>query len=329
MADDLGEKYELIADCLLSGEVVPVLGAGANLCDRPPDVGFQQGGRYLPSGEELAVVLAKFGRYPMGDVPMADVLKILDLARVSQYAAVQRGEDSLCDKLHDLFASDYPPTRLHYFLARLARHTRVVKEARECMLLVTTNYDDALEQAFRGEKEPYDLVTYINNVEEDHEEDRGLFRHILFDGEFDGMPSVIRAPNECTDLLKQRTVIAKIHGAVDRSNGEDSFVITEDDYVDYVTRADIEHLFPIALAKKIKKSHFLFLGYGLRDWNFRVMLYRLWRGRARRKSWAIEAKPDPVDRATWDVRGVDILSVRVETFVDEIEQRLPALVVPR
>jgi hypothetical protein len=171
------------------------------------------------------------------------------------------------------------------------------------MLLVTTNYDDALEQAFRDESEPYDLVTYINN----DGRDRGHFRHIPFEGS----PLVIRRPNQYVDLpLDRRTVIAKIHGAVDRLNGEDSFVITEDDYVDYLTRANIAHLFPIKLAEKIKRSHFLFLGYSLRDWNFRVMLYRLRREGSKQQSWAIEADPDPVDRVTWPVRRVDILPVR-------------------
>ncbi len=315
MADDLGNAYELIAEHLLSGKIVPVLGAGANLGYRPPDVRYQRRGRYLPSGKELAKELARFGHYPRADV------HDLDLARVSQYVVAKLDEDSLKDELHDVFAADYPPTRLHHFLARLARHTREAGAARECMLLMTTNYDDALEQAFRDVGEPYDLVTYINV-----EEGRGLFRHIPFEGK----PAVIWKPNEYTDLpLGRRTVIAKIHGAVDRLNGEDSFVITEDDYVDYITRADIAHLFPITLAHKIKKSHFLFLGYSLRDWNFRVMLYRLRKGGTKRQSWAIEADPDPVDRVTWPVRRVDILPVRVENFVAAIEQCLPALVVPR
>ncbi|MGH3688236.1 MAG: SIR2 family NAD-dependent protein deacylase [Pseudonocardiaceae bacterium] len=312
MTEDLSSKYELVVRRLLSGKVIPVLGAGANLSDRPPDVGYQWG-RYLPNGRELAEMLATCASYPRSDV--------LDLARVSQYMATQLGEGPLYEELHQIFDADYPPTPLHHFLARLARHTREAATARECMLILTTNYDDALERAFQAEGEPYDVVTYINDVETD----RGLFRHIPSDG----APSVIRKPNEYTDLpLNRRTVIAKIHGAVNRFNGADmgSFVITEDDYVDYLTRADIAHLFPITLAEKIKRSHFLFLGYSLRDWNFRVMLYRLWREQSRAKftSWAIEAHPDPVDSATWDERGVEILPVRVEHFVAAIEQRFPA-----
>jgi hypothetical protein len=306
MTDNLGDMYELVARRLLSGKVVPVLGAGANLGDRPPGVRFEPGGRYLPNGRELAEVLARSANYPEADV--------LDLARVSQYVAAMLGEDELYDELHKIFNADFPPTSLHYLLARLARYTR--ENASECMLLVTTNYDDMLERAFQAEGEPYDLVTYVNDIEEH----RGHFRHIPYLGK----TLMISKPNEYTGLpLGQRTIIAKIHGAVDRINREDSFVITEDDYVDYITHADIDRLFPVTLAEKIRRSNFLFLGYSLRDWNVRVMLYRLRMRGMNRKSWAIEANPDPVDRVTWVERGVEILPVRVEKFVAEMEQRLP------
>jgi hypothetical protein len=79
------------------------------------------------------------------------------------------------------------------------------------------------------------------------------------------------------------------------------------------------------LAAKLRTSHLLFLGYSLRDWNLRVMLYRLWGEQAGRnfKSWAIQSKPSPIDQAAWDDRGVDILPVRVETFVDAIRESMP------
>jgi len=73
------------------------------------------------------------------------------------------------------------------------------------------------------------------------------------------------------------TVILKIHGAVDRADDErDSFVITQDHYTAYLTRTDIASLIPVPLAAKLKKSHLLFLDYGLRDWNLRVILHRIW-----------------------------------------------------
>jgi SIR2-like domain len=307
--DPLGHVFDMIVRRLLKGKVVPVLGAGVNLCERPPQVPWARG-RYLPSGQELAAELARY----VGNV----MIDGHDLAQVSQYVAALEGEGSLYEELHDVFDADYPPTLLHRFLAGLSRRIREAEEVRECMLIVTTNYDDSLERAFTDEGEPYELVTYIAEGR-----DRGLFRHIAADSE----PTVIRVPNEYADLrLDQRTVIAKIHGAVDRIHGADSFVITEDHYIDYITRADVAGLFPVTLAAKLRTSHFLFLGYSLRDWNFRVMLYRLWGEQEGMNypSWAIQPDPNLIDRAAWDKRGVNILPIGAEDFVAAVEQRLPA-----
>lgn len=307
MHDDTLQAYDVIARRLMKGKVVPVLGAGVNLCDRPADAGWLRG-KYLPSGRELAAALAL-------DYPMIDTQ---DLAQVSQYIAALEGEGALYEELHDVFDADYPPTVLHRFLARLSRHMRESTQSLDCMLCVTTNYDDSLERAFRDAGEPYDLVTYIAEGK-----DRGTFRHTTPDG----TTVVITKPNEYVDIrLDERAVIAKVHGAVDRLRQLDSFVITEDHYIDYITRADVSGLFPVKLAAKLRESHFLFLGYSLRDWNLRVMLYRLWGEQEGKnfKSWAIQSEPSPIDRTAWDERGVDILPVRVEDFVEAIRNRLPS-----
>ena len=304
MTDEL-EHIDFITERLLRGKVVPVLGAGVNLWKRPPPV-FERG-KCLPSGQELADELAQH----LGNVKIDS----RDLARVSQYFTVLAGEGPLGEELHEVFDADCPPTPLHHLLVRLARDVR--ETSRECMLIVTTNYDNSLERAFTEEKEPYELVTYIALGA-----DRGLFRHITASGE----ATTIRKPNKYDKIrLNERTVIAKIHGSVDPIHG-DSFVITEDHYIEYITRADVASLFPVTLAAKLRNSHFLFLGYSLRDWNLRVMLYRLWGEQEGKnfKSWAIQKNPDPIDRASWDKRGVDILTASVEDFVAAVEQRLAA-----
>ncbi|MGH3771931.1 MAG: SIR2 family NAD-dependent protein deacylase [Pseudonocardiaceae bacterium] len=318
MSDELEQKYDRIVRLLLRGKVVPVLGAGVNLSERPLHVSWERG-RYLPSGRELAAELAQY----VGSV----LLDSDDLARVAQYVATLEGEGSLYDELHEIFDADYPFTRLHSLLAELSRRTREAGEVRECMLIVTTNYDDSLESAFVEKREPYDLVTYIAEGR-----DRGLFRHRTVDFDVDGAvvkgePTVIEVPNKYYDLrLDQRAVIVKIHGEVDRVDREDSFVITEDHYIDYLARADVASLFPVMPAAKLRRSHFLFLGYSLRDWNVRAMLYRLREEQDGKtyQAWAIQPDPDPIDRPAWNQRGVDSLRVSVEDFVAAAEQRLAA-----
>ena len=93
----------------------------------------------------------------------------------------------------------------------------------------------------------------------------------------------------------ERTVILKMHGAVDRANPDatwDSYVITEDHYIEYLARTDIANLVPVTLAAKLRRSHFLFLGYSMRDWNLRVILHRIWgEQKLKYKSWAIQLAP--------------------------------------
>ena len=87
---DLLEHYSRIVQAIADGRVIPLLGAGVNLCGRPQKTPWQQG-RYLPSGNELAAYLAeKFG-YPPEEV--------MDLVRVSQYATIMEGSGPLYEKL--------------------------------------------------------------------------------------------------------------------------------------------------------------------------------------------------------------------------------------
>ena len=80
------------------------------------------------------------------------------------------------------------------------------------------------------------------------------------------------------------------------------------------------------LAAKLRKSHFLFLGYGLRDWNLRVILHRLWgEQRLHYKSWAIQLDPQIIDQEFWRERDVDIIDVALEDYVTHLGQRLREL----
>jgi hypothetical protein len=302
--------YSRIINAITDGRAIPLLGAGVNLCGRPQETAWQLG-RYLPSGGELAAYLAeKFG-YPAEEV--------MDLVRVSQYATIMEGSGPLYEQLRGLFDADYPPTTLHQLLAKLPSILRNKGYPARYQLIVTTNYDDVLERAFEAVGEPFDLVSYIADGDQ-----RGKFLHRPPGGE----ARLIEIPNQYLDLsLDQRTVILKIHGAIDRVNSErDSYVITEDHYIDFLTRTDISNLLPITLAVKLRKSHFLFLGYGLRDWNLRVILHRIWgQQKLTYRSWAIQLNPDVVDCEFWQKRDVEILDVPLEQYVAELAARLEAL----
>jgi class 3 adenylate cyclase len=311
-SEPLDAHFEAIIKTIIEGRVVAFIGEGANLCGRASDKKWTSGGfDTLPSSTELAEHLARNFEYPSG-AP-------LDLARVSQYVSVVSGSGPLYDELHSLFDIDYEPTPLHRCFASVPAMLREKGYPPRYPLIVTTNYDDALERAFQGAGEPFDLVVYAAEGEQ-----RGKFLHFPPGGDV----CVIERPNEYRGLsLDQRSVILKIHGAVDRAGALwDSFVITEDHYINYLTRTDISNLLPVTLAAKLRKSHFLFLGYSLRDWNLRVILHRIWgEQKLTYKSWAILGKMELMEKDFWRSREVDVLNVPLGEYIAALEERLKEL----
>ena len=291
--------YWLVANRLLEGRVIPFLGAGANLCGRRQD-GPWSVGRHLPSGAELATYLADKSAYP--DDPAGDLL------RVSQYVDAVLGEKALYEYLHSAFDADYPPNELHRLLVDVAAELRERK--RPGLLILTTNYDDALERAFDEAGEAYHVLWY------DAKGGSGHFLHRA-----NGKVAPIRKPNET--LMSDRAVILKLHGAVDRVDPKvDSFVITEDHYIEYKERI------PVNLRMRMEDSHFLFLGYSLRDWNLRVILSRIWHGRTlASQSWAVQrpnSSLSEIEQKLWRSRGdVDLMYVELDEYVAKLRGELP------
>src|SRR6266545_947416 len=196
MNDELESHCLIVARRLRDGTVVPFLGAGANLCGRPDGADWQEG-HYLPSGAELTSYLAESYAYPQSEGR--------DLLRVSQYVQAMTGGNVLYRELRGLFNREYEPTPLHELLAAIppmVRAWRANGHESRFQLIVTTNYDDALERAFTHAGEEFDLVTYVAAGR-----DRGKFVHHRAGGESE----VIKRPNTYRELsLAKRTVILKI-----------------------------------------------------------------------------------------------------------------------
>lgn len=306
---DLESHYKNVVMAINRGRLVPFFGAGVNLVGRTGETHWQPGqSDCLPSGGELATYLAKAYGYP-ADQPT-------DLLRVCQYVSVVNGIGPLYEDLRDIFDCDFTPTSVHAFFANLPRLLSDRHYPCPFQLIVTTNYDDLMERALVAAGQPFDLVCYM--AEGEHQ---GRFMH----RDPVGALRVIEKPNEYRGLsLEERTVVMKIHGAVDRADPErDSFVITEDDYIDYLTRTDLATMVPSTLAMHLRRSQFLFLGYSLRDWNLRVILHRIWgKQRLKYKSWAIQLYADQLDREFWKTRDVDILDLDVGEYIAGLKSRL-------
>lgn len=276
------DRLQEVLETMLSGRLVPVLGT---------DVA------------ELTVQLSQRFEYPLDPS---------ELPRVAQYVAVMRGLGPLNDELHTLLEPDPPPTIVHRFFAALPPVLR--ERGVPHQLIVTTSYDLALERAFLDAGEEFDVVSYLATGR-----NRGRFCHIGPDGR----GRLIDLPNEyATELsLERRTVILKLHGQVDRTTEREweSFVVTEDDYIDYLAQTEVASAVPVSLAAKLRRSHFLFLGYTMADWNLRLLLYRLWGDQPLSyRSWAVQEQPKPFELEFWRRHDVDVIDVPLERYVEAL-----------
>ncbi len=289
--DHVGEVVRAIA----AGRLVPVLGTilGAGL-----------------GADDLAVLLAE--RFECRDE------HVRGLAYVSQYVAARNGVGPLWDELHVALDRDFEPGPLHRWLAELPPLLR--DRGLPYQLIVATGFDSAVERAFADASEPLDVVSYVANGR-----DRGRFLHV----EPDGGATVIQEPNAYVDLsLERRTVLLKIHGQVDRApdRERESFVVSEDDHIDYLAGVDATGTVPVTLAARLRRSHLLFLGYAVHDWSLRVFLRRVWgNDRLAYRSWAVQPASEPVARELWRDRGVELYEHELNAYAEELARRTAEL----
>jgi hypothetical protein len=316
MTQDLDVHCRSVVRAIVDGRLTPFLGAGANLCGRPPGRPWNPGETdFLPSGDELARYLAREFDYPSE--------LAIDIVRVCQYIAITDGLGPLDQKLHEIFDKDYPPSALHELLASIPRLLHEHSRGGAFQLLVTANYDDALERAFKARGEPFDLLTYMTA-----EPFAGKFVHWVFDGEKVGPDGiVVEDPATYVDVSPhERSVILKIHGLVDRFTDDwrwDSFVITEDQFIEYLTRIELARLLPVHVVNRLKRSNFLFLGYSLRDWNVRALLHEIWAEQHKHyNSWAVLYSVDELDERSWRRRNVEIVETPLADYITVLVQQL-------
>jgi hypothetical protein len=312
--------YRRVAKAFSRGNLIPVLGAGAPAA--PDGTPWEPGSGRLPSAADLAHALAE--RFTV-DSDSAD------LAEVAQRVLAAEGAKPLERALRDLLLRDpLEPAPVHHALARLVGRLRA-EESESYPLLVTTTYDTALERAFEKAGEPFDLAVCIASGK-----DRGRFLHIPWYDAEDRAVEPIARPNEYVEFPiddygdLSRTIILKVHGGGmhDAPPGLEvptGFVITEDDYIGFLSESPVENLVPTQLLTKLRDSNFLFLDYTVHEWSLRVFLRRVWHeGEPGATSWAVEEGADDVDDDFWRTLEVERFSVPPADYLADLERFLSA-----
>jgi CHAT domain/SIR2-like domain len=289
------DHYVDVINGMLDGTVVPLLGAGVRGA--------------LPTADHLATPLAeRFDTNPSG------------LAAVAQRVAVTLGERRLYTAIKDLVAAQSEPSDVEIFLAEFPALLRRLGLLPRHQLIITANYDSGLERAFENANEPFDYAVYLAST--------GSFIHVPW-GERASEPvaTSILEPRTYVgfpiddDGQLERTIIVKIHGGADGEEGgvawRNNYVVTEDHYIDYLPTQNIQEYLPIQILDKLTGSRCLFLGYVLGNWNARVFLRRIWRGKPiSENSWAIEQDPDVLEKSSWSAIGhVELLAAGLGDYV--------------
>ena len=309
----LRAPYRLIDKKLREGGAVPFLGAGVNI--RSP--GAEGVGTQLPTGGQLSRQLADLVSFPSDDER-----DIEDLSKVASYFVETSARSVLRQELRAVFDIDSEPGPIHHYLASIDTP----------LLIVTTNYDDNMERALQRAGRPFDLVV--------HPTDRKDYDASVFWWRAGASaPEKPVAPNKLLIDLSQTTVVYKMHGTMHRADAQwDSYVVTEDDYVEFLSRMAGQSAVPSQFIRHFRSRHFLFLGYGLRDWNLRVLLRSLAMApvpepnapqlvtptppdagsEERVKSWAIQYKPSMIERELWSARDVRIFDESIDDFTTAI-----------
>lgn len=205
-----------------------------------------------------------------------------DLAGAAQFVSVMTNVDTLRSTLGDYFAQrlrDRYPEALHDMndrgvgeLLRSAWHAHreeidsdphMVLARLPCSIYITAHPGDLMAEALRLEgKEPeVDLCRWRAEV-------------------YDWPKSVLEAEPEYNPTVN-RPLVYHIFGAMDVP---DSLVLSEDDYFDFlISVTEDKSLIPGTIRRALADSALLLLGFGLDDWDMRIVLRALINQEGRRK----------------------------------------------
>ena len=222
----------------------------------------------MPTGAELADDLATRYSYPLTDK--------WNLPRVTQYVATTFDAEFVKARVAETIQQrqrQRPPD----FSAPEQPH-RILADFK-LPLYLTTNYDGFMSQALAAAG-----VTSTDRVSRWNFETRS-------------------APGITEPASSTSPVVFHLHGS---ATNIPSMVLTEDDYVDFMTEAQIapEDVVPLPVRTALASTNLLFVGYSLHDWNFRVLLRSLMRKvekTSHRFNMSVQMKPGP-DMVVTDLR---------------------------
>ncbi len=196
------------------------------------------------------------------------------LAGITAYFETVHGRVALLEYLSEAFTVARAPTPTHRLLARAARACLEGRPSTD-FLIVTTNYDGMMEQALQEERVRF-AALWLPRGRSSRQESK---MHVEYWDPSSGTsaPEPSHYARNLSRLEDGPWVqLFKMHGSLTRrfersgtSTADDGIVVSENDYVGYITRMASGRAIPPCAMTLMSSRPFLFLGSSLRDWNVR------------------------------------------------------------
>jgi SIR2-like domain len=276
--------YGVVRGLMRERRVMPFLGAGvgasARKADRAPS---GEPGLFLPTSRELKELLAKECEFPPSEFEASD------LAEVASFLVQRTGRRYLDEVLQRVLGgSHFVLSDTHRMLAETARQ--------HPMTILTTNYDTLMERALADAGVAFDVLSY--RLTQDTLGGLLLVSH-------GGSASVLQRPGDF-EPHPDRTLLIRLHGgALVGGEPQDSYVLTEEDHIDWILW--IQSRVPPPILRQLANSHLLSLGHSARDWSQRALLRLLLTGE-RLTRWAVALRPSPLSIMTWQRYEVQVFN---------------------
>ncbi|HWK88990.1 MAG TPA: SIR2 family protein [Longimicrobium sp.] len=293
-----------LAQRLLEGKILIFLGAGCNVDDEPA----------LPTASALS--------RDMADACSLEWHEYIPLSTIAFYYESFNSRSELNRFLSEMLRrDDVPPSTT---LQRLVAVIQMLEERGLKTVIVTTNFDQQFEKAYRAATgRDVDVVVYNGGTDANN---AGAVLHPKIQ-----FPD-LWGPSQATTLYKMHGCISAPESPGANPPQEHNLVVTEEDYINFLSNAlsgtDWKKLVRYVLAQ-IAASTTLFIGYSLTDWNFRVV-YKATAERHFTRGYAVQLftpthGKEELDNARhqaavqfWGTKKVDIVNIEAATFVDDL-----------
>jgi Novel STAND NTPase 1/SIR2-like domain len=288
--------YSMIGGLLAKGLVITVIGNGVSLSERSEPWKAGTGG--VPTNQELTDWVASQVAFPRD----ADTAQP-SFGEVASFCVMVAGPDVLDDLLRQAFQLRDAPTRMHRYLANVARHVPLV--------ILTTTWDAMIERAFDEAGVQYNLLYNVYSPSE------GVGLRRLSPGA--SVPELLNS----LKLERDENIpcVYKLFGSLSAERrGTDYLIATEEGQMALFAEIMAGRLPPPVIREKADTQHSLFLGVGLRGWTERQLFSLLRPPRYRRQTnaWAIIRGVSALEQNRWASLGVDVYDEDVGQFVGDL-----------